>query len=222
MIKKRSFLEVVSMVPSSELKRKIVHLGNGAWIFVLAFIPRWLAILAVLVALIAVLSMNPRMWKAAFESMAREIDHRYGILIGPLIYVIVVLILVLFFDLRVAGAAFAMMAFGDGMAGLVGSLKGRHVLFRKKTVEGSLAFLIGGFIMSTLSLFIIDRFNPNPTPLLFRELFFITLPSSLLDTLLFMLGITLISSVLELLVGELVDDNAGVPLFVAVMLTIFW
>ncbi len=211
-----------NMFRSSELKRKMVHIGNGIWIIVLAFIPRWLSILAVIVALMAVLSMNPRVWNGAFEAMAREIDRRVGFLVGPLIYVITVLVLVVTFDLRVAGAAFAMMAFGDGFAGLIGTFKGKHSLWNGKSIEGTGAFLLFGFILSSISVLIIDVFNPEPQPLFFAKWLEITVPPSLLMFIIGMGVVTVIAAFLELLGGTKIDDNILVPFSVAFLLTVLW
>ncbi len=210
------------MSNESELKRKLVHIGNGTWILVLAFIPRWLAIMAVLAALFLVLSMNSRMWKKAFDAMAREIDRQLGILVGPLIYVVVVLVLVIFFDVRVAGAAFAMMAFGDGFAGLIGTYKGKHELWKGKSIEGTMSFLFFGFTFSSLSVLLIQQFNPNPAPLFLVELFGIVIPASVVDFLVIMGVVTVMAAVLELFGGSVLDDNALVPLCVAVLLTLWW
>lgn len=213
---------VKGMARSSEVKRKLVHIGNGIWAFVLAFIPRWLAILVVVIALIAVLSMNPRLWKGAFEAMARDIDRQVGILVGPLIYVITVLILVLLFDLRVAGAAFAMMAFGDGFAGLVGATKGRRALWNGKTIEGTAAFLSFGFMFSSLCVLLINTYNPDPRPIFLTEWLDILVPTSLMAFLVTMVLVTIIAAVVELFGGSKLDDNASVPLSVALLLSIFW
>ena len=116
----------------------------GSLTLLLGFLPRWLAIIAVLIALFFILVVaRPSVWKTGFESMAsREIDRQTGLLQGPTLYIIMVLILVVFFDLRIAGAVFAIMAFGDGFANVIGTRFGHHRFerFQNKSLEGFIAF----------------------------------------------------------------------------------
>ena len=72
------------------MRRKIVHIGFGFCAFLLAFLPRPLSIFIVLTALcIDLLTFRPGVMygEKAFNFMAREVDRRWGLLIGPTIYI---------------------------------------------------------------------------------------------------------------------------------------
>ena len=132
----------------NEYKRKGIHILNGVWAFGLPVFPRLYAILIVLLALIFVFilarphSKFGSIFSQSFENMAREYEREKGYLYGPTLYVLMVLLLVLFVDFRIAGAVFAILAFGDGTATIIGKKFGYHKFSNKKSLEGSIAFLI--------------------------------------------------------------------------------
>ena len=113
----------------SEMKRKVIHIGNGFWAFSLAFLSRPIALIVIIVALFLVLVIfRPTVWNRVFEAMARPRDYELGVLIGPSLYIVVVFVVVLLFDFRFAafvvfGSIFTSLAFlvvdifNDGKAG---------------------------------------------------------------------------------------------------------
>ncbi|MFW9991331.1 MAG: diacylglycerol/polyprenol kinase family protein [Candidatus Odinarchaeota archaeon] len=211
---------------SVEFKRKLVHIGNGTWTFILPFIDRWLAILIVLVVifLVGVLFRpgRPKPFEKIFYGMARENEIEIGFLKGPFLYVIMIFMLILFFDFRIAGAAFACMAFGDGFATLIG-IHGKIRIKDKKTLEGSLAFFIAGTVMSGLVFWLIEIFNTPDAKLAFIPILIIekTFFNGLVVPFLILLVIAVfIAMFLELFLYEYVDDNILVPVVMAVMLTV--
>ncbi len=207
---------------STEVTRKTVHIGNGFWSFALAIFPRELAILVTIIALVVVLSMNPRIWNSAFEKMARENEKQMGFLLGPFIYVVMVMLLVITVDLRVAAAAFAILAFGDGFATLVGIRYGKHKIGNNKTVEGSLAFFIIGTLFVLLSFWIVHLIQPNPQP--FSVFGFLSLPTNLniaLSTLILVFG-SFLTTLVEIYGSKKIDDNILIPLtFTIIVLGLF-
>ncbi len=207
-----------------ETKRKVIHISMGFLTILLGFFPRWLAIIAVLVALFFVLVIaRPSVWKLGFESMAsRDEDQTSGFLYGPTLYVIMVLILVIFFDLRVAGAIFAIMAFGDGFANVIGTRFGlhRYERFQNKSIEGFLAFIIFSFITSVPVFFWISL-NPNPDTiawipfLLIKEVLY---PTQIIFMCLF---ISIVAAIIEFTTSKYLNDNVSVPMIGGILLTFF-
>ncbi|MFX0113229.1 MAG: diacylglycerol/polyprenol kinase family protein [Candidatus Hodarchaeota archaeon] len=207
---------------TSEMKRKAVHIGNGFWVFTLAFLPRLAAVVVVLVALFLVLVVfRPKVYNAAFETMARPRDYEAGILIGPTLYILVVLFVVLIFDFRVAAATFAMLAFGDGSATVVGTNFGKHKTRSGKSWEGFAAFVIFGFVFTTSAFFVVDFFQKNGEAgwVLISELIVEKLPDEML-ILALIFGITVLAAFVELYLSQYVDDNILVPLTTSICLTL--
>lgn len=205
-----------------EMKRKVVHLGNGFWAFILAFINRPIAILVVLVALSLVLFVfRPKAWTAAFEAMARESDHQKGFLMGPFIYIICVLFLVFFFDLRVAAASFAILAFGDGLATVVGVNFGTHTYENGKSYEGTVTYVIAGFLLSFFAFSFVQTFNSDPSGWILLEFLIIPLNIDLLLVAGILLVVCAVCGLLEARIPDLlgIDDNILSSIIPAVSIT---
>lgn len=143
-----------------EYKRKAIHIGMGLWAFYPLLVTKYYAFLILIIFLILVLFVfREHRWKAAFDAMARQEDYTYGYLIGPLIYILAVMVCVWFYPPYVAAASFAIMAFGDGFATIVGRNWGKHSYsYSDKTVEGSLGFLVFGFVSTLLVLVVLTHF----------------------------------------------------------------
>ena len=153
---------------SSEASRKLIHIINGFWAFFIPFIPRILALLIIFIAFIFVFILaRPdtrfgSLFKKSFQLMARKEDWKRGYLHGPSIYVIMVAFCILFVDYRIAGAIFAILAFGDGFATLVGLKYGKYMIYNYKTLEGMVAFVIFSLPTSLIAYFLTNQFNtPN-------------------------------------------------------------
>ena len=210
------------MSNEAELSRKAVHIGNGVWCFLLPFIPRYIALFVVMISIsMDIFLFRPHRWKAAFDAMAREEDHQAGFLIGPTIYILVVFILVLLFDIRIAAAAFAMMAFGDGLATLVGAKFGHHEI-GTKSLEGTVAFMLGGFSFSLIAFYLVDDFGfygGEGDFAVVEQLIISELPSYQIIIFLFTI-VTILTALMELLLAEYVNDNILVPGTTAIFLTL--
>jgi dolichol kinase len=208
-----------------ETKRKIIHITMGFLTILLGFFPRLLAILAVLIALFFVLVIaRPNVWQKGFESMAsREEDQKSGFLHGPALYVFMVLLLVIFFDLRIAAAVFAIMAFGDGLANVIGTKFGRHRFeaFQNKSIEGTAAFICFAFLTSTLAFFWAS-INPDFSPWL--SVLMIQNPE-ILDSAYIIICcfvVSVIAAFIEFLTGHIINDNISVPISASFILTILF
>ncbi len=194
----------------------------GLLTLLLVIFPRWLAIIFVIGALFFVLIIaRPTVWKKGFEAMAsREEDQNSGLLQGPTLYVFMVLLLVIFLDLRIAGAVFAIMAFGDGFANVIGSRYGHPIKkLRGKSIVGFFAFLLFAFLLSMIVFFLIslNQFQ-NITP----WLDFLKIPEELNQSYIIFCCfiISLIAASLELLTGHIINDNISVPVVSGSLLTI--
>lgn len=142
-----------------EYKRKLIHIGMGLWAFYPVLVTKYYALLICTLFLLLVLFVfREHRWKAAFDAMAREEDYIHGYLMGPLIYILAVMVCVGFYPPYIAAASFAIMAFGDGFATIVGKTVGNHrYSFSHKSLEGSLGFLVCGFVMTLVILLVLTR-----------------------------------------------------------------
>ena len=131
--------------PHSEDARKLVHIGFGACAFLLRDLHWWGAALLALTALVFNLLAMPRVGLIIY----RPADRLRAFAPGVVFYPLAVLLLVLLFPHRldIVASAWAVLAVGDGMAGVIGRRFGRRRIpwNREKSIAGSLAlFLCGG------------------------------------------------------------------------------
>jgi len=143
-----------------EYKRKAIHIGMGLWAFYPLFVTKYYAFIILIIFLLLVLFVfREHRWKAAFDAMARPEDYTHGYLIGPLIYILAVMFCVGFYLPYIAAASFAIMAFGDGFATIVGKTFGKHTYkYSDKSVEGSAGFLVFAFVTTTVILLVLTQF----------------------------------------------------------------
>jgi phytol kinase len=146
-------------ITSSQLSRKIIHAGTGplfvmCWIlfkhnesapFIAALVPMAITVQFALVGFGIIKD------EAAVAAMSRTGDRR-EILRGPLFYGIVfILITILFWTKNPSGMiALMMLCGGDGLADIFGKKFRSPILpwSRSKSVAGSLAMYIGGWLFS--------------------------------------------------------------------------
>jgi dolichol kinase len=126
--------------------RKIVHMSMLVFAFLLPYLTWRQAAGCALLALLFNVVVLPRLGADLRKSPAHAPDG--GVWTGIVIYPISVLALILFYrhDLYIAGATWAIMALGDGTAGLMGSaLRGPALPWnREKTWTGFLGFIVAG------------------------------------------------------------------------------
>jgi uncharacterized protein (TIGR00297 family) len=135
----------VRAIPANELLRKVVHIGSGFLALVLRPLgPLYSALLA-LTALGFNLLLLPRL---GGRKLWRNHEHQLGSALGILLYPLTVLLLILLLSkhLEIAAAGWGILAFGDGMAAVVGISLGRTKLpwNPEKSWAGSLAYVIFG------------------------------------------------------------------------------
>jgi dolichol kinase len=206
-----------------EMKRKTIHISMGFLSFLLAIFPRWLSILCILIALFFILVIaRPTGWQRSFQAMAsRQRDIESGYLHGPLLYILMVLLAVVLYDLRIAATVFCIMAFGDGFANVIGSKFGKHRYhsFQDKSLEGFIAFITFAFIFGTVSFFLVS-INPEITS--WFAVLEIKTPSEigLFNVIGAILIVSVISALIELLTSKKINDNISVPLISGILLTV--
>lgn len=211
-----------------EFKRKGIHIFNGFWVILLPFFNRFIAVSLVFLAFVFVfLLARPNskvhpVFSKAFESMARPEDYRKGFLVGPTIYVVMVLILVLFCDFRVAGAIFAILAFGDGFATVIGIKYGKHKVYHNKSLEGTIAFFTFSLVSGVVIFVLINQFNTPSAGLTLLPFLILPVISSINigEILTIFTFLSVILSLVELYLGDLINDNYLIPIVGSIILFI--
>lgn len=132
---------------AGELKRKLVHMGVGGFAFLLRYLTWPQAALMALAAFLFNWQVLPRVGgKALWRGAEQERGYARGILFYPLS----VLGMILFFHsdegLWMVAAVWGVLAFGDGMASLLGQAVGgaRLPWNRDKSWAGFVAFVVFG------------------------------------------------------------------------------
>ena len=179
-----------------ELARKVVHMGVGLIAFSLHYLGPFYAAILAAVALASNMFVLPRV---GGRKLWRDAEHQSGTSIGIILYPLAVLLLILIFykKLEVAAAAWGILAFGDGMASLVGMTLGRSKLpwNPRKSWAGTIAYVLFGTLASTALLLWTPREHAY--------------------SLGFALAVCFATSVLAAALESLpqgLDDNIGVPL----------
>jgi len=128
--------------------RKIVHMSMLIFAFLLPYLTWTQAVGCAVLALLFNLVVLPRLQVDLRQSPASV--GGAGVWTGIVIYPVSVLALILFYrhEMYIAAAVWAVMAWGDGMAGVVGSRWGGPTLpwNREKTWSRFLGFLMAGTI----------------------------------------------------------------------------
>jgi uncharacterized protein (TIGR00297 family) len=129
----------------SEEARQWVHVGSGLFAVLLRYLTWWQAAALAAAALLFNVAVLPRI---GGRRLYRPIDEARGFPLGILLYPLAVLFLILIFSARldIVAAAWAILAFGDGAATLVGRrVDGwRWPWNHEKTLAGSAAFAVCG------------------------------------------------------------------------------
>lgn len=134
-----------SGVTVRELVRKIVHMGVGLISFAVVFLGPFYSMLCAVAAILMNVFLLPR---AGGKFLWRSHEEERGGSLGIVLYPTAVLFLILAFwnHLEVAAAIWAILAFGDGMASLVGMTVGGAKLpwNPKKSWSGTAAYWLFG------------------------------------------------------------------------------
>src|SRR3954462_8604216 len=138
----------------SERARQWVHIGSGLFALLLRLLTSWQAAALAAFALAFNALALPRL---GGRRLYRPVDEARGFPLGILLYPLAVLLLVLLFPARldIVAAAWAILAFGDGVATLVGraaspgpassaARTGQLPWNADKTIAGTTAFIACG------------------------------------------------------------------------------
>lgn len=178
---------------SSELARKVVHIGSGNVILVAWWlqIPTWVGVCASIIASIVALLSYYIPFLPGINSVGRKS-------LGTFFYAMSIGILIAWFwplqKFQYAAIGILVMTWGDGLAGLIGQRFGQHgyeIWGMKKSWEGSLTMALASYIVSCLILFLVQ--------------------GNLWQTWLVPIAIALVATVLEAF-SKLGVDNLTVPL----------
>lgn len=179
-----------------EIARKVVHMGVGLIAFSLHYLGPFYAAILAAVALASNVFVLPRV---GGRKLWRDAEHQSGTSLGIILYPLAVLLLILAFyqKLEVAAAAWGILAFGDGMASLVGMSIGRHKLSwnPRKSWEGTTAYVIFGTAAATALLIWTPRDHAYELGFAFAVCFATAVLAAALESL-----------------PQGLDDNIGVPL----------
>lgn len=181
---------------SSDLSRKIIHMGTGP-LFVLCWLlftdtasARFLAALVPLAITAQFFLVGSGILhdESAVKAMSRTGDRR-EILRGPLYYGIAFVVLTILFWTHspIGMVALMLMCGGDGLADIFGRRMGDIKLpwSRTKSVAGSIAMFVGGFIFSLLILgaYVAAGYFAGPWLRYLRALIVISLAGTLVESL---------------------------------------
>ena len=182
--------------PHAERDRKVVHIAMGGFAFALRWFTWWEAALLASAAVLFNLFVLHRLAVHLYRPGELTGSARSGIVLYPMS----VLVLVLLFPTRldIAGAAWAILAVGDGMATVVGTgiRSGRIPWNREKSIAGTLALFMSGALAGT---FVAWWCRPNVTPT--PELWF-SIAGPIVAAL--------VAALVETIPSRL-DDNISVP-----------
>jgi len=136
----------MSPIARGELARKLVHVGVGGIAFAVRPFGFGLSVLCTTVAILHNAFLLPRY---GGRNLWRRGEAERGYAFGIVIYPVTVLLLLLLFArrLEVAAAVWGILAFGDGMAAIVGQTLGRGNPLpwnREKSWAGSIAYFVFG------------------------------------------------------------------------------
>jgi phytol kinase len=148
----------LKFVNNAKVHRKFVHIMIGNivliwWVFDSNLVMGFLAAAPFIpLLLLASPYSSITKLKGSFLGRTTEESHDLGLVYYAISWTVLALLL---FDYRVAASiGIVAMAYGDGMGGLVGKKLGRHLLYGKKTVEGTTAV----FLATTTVSFAIIQF----------------------------------------------------------------
>jgi len=136
----------MSRIARGELSRKLVHVGVGAIAFAVRPLGFGLSVACAVAAIVHNAFLLPRY---GGRNLWREGEAARGYALGIVVYPVTVLLLLLLCArrLEVAAAVWGILAFGDGMAAIVGQTLGRGNPLpwnRQKSWAGSIAYFVFG------------------------------------------------------------------------------
>ena len=189
------FAVLKNWIPNN-ISRKVIHIGTGP-LFVLCWLlfdpgteARFLALLVPLASTIqfVLTGFGVILDKSSVQSMSRS-GLKAELLKGPFFYglAFVTITLVFWNTTPVGIVALMILCGGDGVADIFGKKYGRTFLpwSKDKTWAGSVAMLIGGFLLSWIIIYIFSYFRilEIDFPSVLIRLFIVALVSTLIESI---------------------------------------
>ncbi len=144
-------------LPYTEFLRKAIHITAVAIPFLYFFLSRELMLALIGLGLLVALMVEwlrrkspgfRRIFNRYLSSLLR--DREQYQLTGATYLIMGFLLAVLLFPRQVAIFGMLVVAVSDALAAVVGRTWGRHRIFREKTLEGTLAFILATFVIALL------------------------------------------------------------------------
>lgn len=192
-----------------ELYRKLIHIFStiipviyyfNSKEFILSLVGVGTVMMIALDILKAYTVSFEKLYKMFFHVILREDekDYKRNLFTGGTYYAIGIFLALLFFPKEVAILSILIMIWCDTVAALVGKTFGKKRIVEKKTLEGSIAFTITGFILLFILQFVFPDYN-------FYKAGFITV---------------LFAAIFEQLSILKINDNLSLPLFSGIVFII--
>jgi len=156
--------------------RKGVHLFAGLTVLTTPYFtwPWWAVIIAGSLTILVFMSSKKskvKQLKELYESIGEEAEEKVGYLQGPFHYCISITVLILIFvifapsEMYFPIAGILLMIISDTLASVVGKRYGKHKIKIPwikgiRSIEGSLAFFISGYILCFLAFTLLGVTNP--------------------------------------------------------------
>ena len=156
--------------------RKVVHLFAGLTVLTTPYFswPWWAVIIAGSLTILVLMSSKKskvKQLKDLYDSIGEEAEEKVGYLQGPFHYCISITVLVLVFvifapkQMYFPIAGILLMIISDTLASVVGKRYGKHKIKIPwikgiRSIEGSLAFFISGFILCFFAFTFLGVTNP--------------------------------------------------------------
>lgn len=163
----------------SEKKRQLVHILLFLLAFLLKYLGRLQAAILLTVLLLVTMYLVPKLKVRKFLHRQSEINYSQG----AALYFLILLILVLIFPLRIVAASWAILAWGDGTATLIGkNFKVKELPWNKnKSYVGTLSFIFFGTLGSAA---LLKWMSPElPLDLIFSASFKTALIAGIVESL---------------------------------------
>jgi len=137
-----------------EYKRKLVHvLGGVATALLVLNVPKsvsllFVSLVLVFLSVLSLLSVQEKTRRIA-DIILPHFDREHDIKVfpckGAIKFFAGIIFPIVLFNARTAAAGILVLAVGDGLAGLIGHYAGRHRFYKRKSIEGTLAFFSSSF-----------------------------------------------------------------------------
>ncbi|MFA7360265.1 MAG: diacylglycerol/polyprenol kinase family protein [Candidatus Kapaibacterium sp.] len=186
----------------NEIYRKLIHIFSTVIPVLYYFTSKDFILYLVGIGTVLMIAMDilkaytatfEKLYKMFFHVILREDekDFKRNLFTGGTYYAIGIFLALLFFQKEVAILSILIMIWCDTLAALVGKTLGKRKIVGNKTLEGSIAFTITGFILVLILQYVFPDFN-------YYKAGFITV---------------LLAAVFEQLSLFKINDNLSLPLF---------